>query len=173
MYEKLEKFKDGAIWKIIQKIVNFLMICCGISVVVLIFSAVIARYFFKTDIYGVEEIILTVAFWLYFAGSINGSMEDSHIKADLMDVYITNHRIKYIIKSFAKLIESVVYLVVSGWAINLFAMNLERMPRTTGLKIPIALAQFPIAAGFVFMVLFALYYCLLYFSFSWHQSEEA
>ncbi|MFZ5946091.1 MAG: TRAP transporter small permease [Bacillota bacterium] len=162
MHEKIKQLQQGKIWGAFNIAIRFLLIFCSIASVVLIFSAVIARYVFHRDIYGIEEIILTIAFWLYFAGSVSGSMEDSHIKADILDVYVSNHRVKYLLKAVAKLVEVIVYIVFSKWAINLFMLNLQRMPRTTGLKIPLVAAQVPIAAGFVLMTLFAFYYGLLY-----------
>ncbi|MEG0378035.1 MAG: TRAP transporter small permease subunit [Eubacterium sp.] len=164
MFEKLMSFQDSLFWRGIKFVQNILLSVCSLAAVFAIFLTVVMRYIFSSDLYGMEEIILVIAFWLYFVGGSRGSLEDTHIKADLVDVFVKNTRVMYLIKGFAKLVETVVYLLFSKWAISLFFLNLSRMPKTPGLKIPYVVSQFPIALGFVLMCFFAGYYCLLFFS---------
>ena len=166
MYEKLLLCQESKLWNAFMFIVKLFSILSGAGACLLIFSAAVARYIFHSDIYGVEEVILALAFWLYFWGAVRGSSEDSHIKADLLDVYLTNHRVKYLIKTFAKVIEFAVYCFFSKWAVDLIITNIERMPRTTGLKIPFLVAQAPIAIGIILMAVLAFYYIALYLSYS-------
>ncbi len=164
MYDKLVKIQESGIWRVIDKINGILLSICGVLAVVTIFANVIARYIFKTDIYGMEEIILVIAFWLYFIGGSNASMENSHIKADLVDVFVKNKVKMYTINGMAKLVEFITMAVLSAWSIDLVVLNAIRMPKTPGLKIPFIVSQIPIAIGFVIMTIFAAYYCLLFFS---------
>jgi len=160
----IDKLRRSGAWRGIDMLVNIILIATGMVITLIIFSTVIARYFLQADIFSAEEAILIIAWWLYFAGSIKGSIEDSHIKVDLLDVYIKKPKAKYGIKVVAKFIEFCVNIVLTRWAFNLLILNFHRMPRTMGLRIPVIIAQFPIAVGFLFMAAFSLYYCLFYLS---------
>jgi TRAP-type C4-dicarboxylate transport system permease small subunit len=159
--ESIEGLREAGLWRSVEALIDALIVLSSMTTTTLIFSTVIARYFFKTDIYASEEIILTISFWLYFAGGIKGSIEDTHIKADLMDVYLKNSA-KYCMKVLAKAIEALVNVVLSIWSVNLVILNFHRMPKTVGLKIPIIIAQIPIALGFLLMAVFSVYYGILY-----------
>ena len=58
MLQKLEDFRKGKIWCGVDKFVSALTTLAGISLTAVIFVVVIARYIFKQDIFGSEEIIL-------------------------------------------------------------------------------------------------------------------
>ena len=101
-----------------------------------IIYAVILRYIFKSNFYGSDEVILLFAFWLYFMGAVYGSYEDSHIKADLVNVYVKNIRVKDFISLIAQVIMIIVNIVLIIWAWDYFLWGLEKMPRSTGLNPP-------------------------------------
>ncbi len=167
MYEKVKNFQNSKFWKLGEKLNGLLLMFFGIGATAVIFSAVIARYIFHLDIYGNEEIILILAWWLYFIGAMNGSMEDSQIKAEMMDIFLKNRIVLMKIKGIAKIIEGIVFAASSVLSINLVKLNMIKMPKTTALKIPFTVAQFPIALGFIFMAFYAFYYVKGY-----HRSAE-
>lgn len=163
MYNSLIKFQDSKIWKTMSRFQAVILYLCCVFITLTIFMTVIMRYIFKTDLYGVEEIILVIAFWLYFIGGANGSMEDSHIKADILDVAIKKDGLKYTLKCVAKVIESIVLIVFTKMSLDLVILNFHRMPKTPGLKIPYIITQSSIALGFLLMALYTVYYALLFF----------
>ncbi len=163
MLDKLTEFQNSKVWKTTDKIQSAILFLCSVLITITIFMTVIMRYVFKTDLYGVEEIILVIAFWLYFIGGARGSMEDSHIKADILDVIIQKDKLKYGMKSFAKAVESFVLIVFTKMSIDLVLLNIQRMPKTPGLKIPYVVTQFSIALGFFMMSLYTIYHCLVFF----------
>ena len=164
MYEKVKNFQNGKFWRFSEKLNGILLMCFGVAATAVIFGAVVARYILHKDIYGNEEIILLIAWWLYFIGAMNGSMENSQIKAEMMDIFVKNHRVLMKIKASAKFIEGVVFAASALLSVNLVQLNLIKMPKTTALKIPLAVSQVPIAIGFVFMAFYAFYYALLFIS---------
>jgi TRAP-type C4-dicarboxylate transport system permease small subunit len=153
MYDKLINFRNSKVWKITDNVQSAILFFCSVSITITIFMTVIMRYVFKTDLYGVEELILVIAFWLYFIGGSRGSMEDSHIKADILDVVIQNDKLKYGLKSFGKAVESFVLIVFAKMSLDLVILNFQRMPKTPGLKIPYVVTQTSIALGFFMMAL--------------------
>ena len=162
MLQKLEDFRKGKIWCITDKIVSALTSVAGIALTVVIFAVVVARYGFKQDIFGSEEIILLLAWWLYFMGCIGASQEDSQIKADMVDVFVSNQFIIDLTKGIAKALEAAVFFFCTYLTYLMLAVNMVKKPVTTGLKIPYLASQIPIFIGFIGMALFAVYWAVYY-----------
>lgn len=138
-------------WKVLRTLVKYIMILCSIASTGCILYSVILRYIFKSNFYGSDEIILMFAFWLYFTGAVYGSYENSHIKADLMNVYVKNIRIKDFINLLAQMIMIVVNVILITWALDYFMWGLEKMPLSTGLKIPLVIPQSAVFFGLLLM----------------------
>lgn len=164
MFKKLEDFQQSKLWKGFYNVNGVIVSIAGVCLTLMVFITVVARYFFKTDIFGSEEIIMLFAWWLYFLGGIGGSQEDSQISADMIDVFCSNKFIVDLCKGIAKLVEAVVFFISTYFTIIMLKTNFIKMPRTTGLKIPFVASQFPIAIGFFFMALFAVYWGLYFIS---------
>ena len=162
MLKKIEDFQKGKLWCGVDKFVSALITIAGISLTGVIFAVVIARYIFKTDIFGSEEIILLLAWWLYFMGGIGGSQEDSHIKADMVDVFVSNQFVIDLTKGIAKALEAAVFFFCTYLTFLMLKVNYVKMPVTTGLKIPYLASQIPIFIGFIGMALFAVYWAVYF-----------
>lgn len=139
------------VWKFMIASVKYIMILCSVASTSCIIYSVVLRYIFKKNFYGSDEVILMFAFWLYFMGAVYGSYENSHIKADLMNVYVKNIRIKDFIALIAQVIMIVVNVVLITWAWDYFLWGLEKMPLTTGLKIPLVIPQSAVFFGLLLM----------------------
>lgn len=162
MHNKLSNIQNSAAWKLIYKANGGLISLAGALLTLMVFVTVIARYVFKQDIFGGEEIILLLAWWLYFLGGIGGSQEDSQIKADMISIFCSNETIVDLFKGIAKAVECIVFFFCTYLSILLLRTNFVAMPVTTGLKIPYVASQIPIAIGFLGMAVFALYWALFY-----------
>jgi len=81
------------ILKFLLRFQKTIMIFTSLSIVFLLTASTILRYFFKTDIPGVEELLLLPIFWLYFMGGSQASYEDSHISGELLSTYVKNKKI--------------------------------------------------------------------------------
>ena len=68
------------------------------------------RYIFSSDFKGAEELILAVAFWMYFIGAYMATYEDSHISADLFTSMLKTD----MGKNIAKLVRLVISLLAFG-----------------------------------------------------------
>lgn len=141
-------------WSILLILIKYLMILCSVISTGCILYSVILRYIFKSNFYGSDEIILLFAFWLYFMGAVYGSYNNSHIKADLMNVYVKNIRIKDFINLIAQLITIIVNIILLVWAWDYFLWGLNKMPLSTGLKIPLVIPQSAIFFGLLLMAFF-------------------
>lgn len=145
-------------WKTLRALVKFVMILCSAASTACIIYAVILRYIFKSNFYGSDEVILMFAFWLYFTGAVYGSYENSHIKADLINVYVKNIRTKDFINLIAQAIMTAVNLILVIWAWDYFMWGLEKMPLSTGLKIPLVIPQSAVFFGLLLMMFYHIVY---------------
>ena len=129
------------LWHCLDWIQQIVMVSTSVSIVLLVLVQVSLRYFFRKPIMGVEELACLFGFWLYFTGAANGSRERSHIKADLLDVFVKNKKTLY----WAKTIVLFVLIVLSGifvsWTFNYFNWSIKTWERSPALTIPMVYAQ--------------------------------
>jgi len=137
---------------------KWVLIVASILIMLGICTQAACRYLFQIDFYGLEEVIILVAFWMYFFGGSYGSYERSHITADIVTVYVTNEKLKRILMLISSLITTVICLLFTYWAYGLFIWGIEKMARTPVLEIPMVLSQSSIFAGFILMSLYSTIY---------------
>ena len=145
-------------WRALRFTVKWLMIIGSVVSTVCMVYAVIKRYIFSGNFYGSDEIIMLFAFWLYFMGAVYGSYEDSHIKADLLNVYIKNMRIKDGLAILAQFCTVVVNTIVLMWAFKYFCGEISKWGLSTSLKIPLVIPKSAVFFGFLLMEFYHVYY---------------
>ncbi|MDO4952273.1 MAG: TRAP transporter small permease [Synergistaceae bacterium] len=150
--------KDTAVWNLLLKVIRFVIVVCNMMSTVTILAAVFMRYVLGSNFYGSDEIILLFAFWLYFIGAAYGSYENSHIKADLMKMYVKNMRTKDAIGLLAETLTLAVNTVVLVWSAQMLLWSLAKNPLTTSLKIPISISHSAIFLGMLLMEFYHGYY---------------
>ncbi|MBD9195621.1 MAG: TRAP transporter small permease [Clostridiales bacterium] len=128
----------------------------GVIILLAMVAQVILRYVLKMNLFGMDEIILCFVFWFYFFGGVNGSREDSQIRADVVTMAIKNKKVVWGLRIVTRAIELIATGFLIYLSIGLFITNCERMPTTQGLKIPYIVPQFAIVVGFILMFMYNL-----------------
>lgn len=147
-----------AFWKILHTVVKWLMITGSVVSTICMIYAVIKRYIFSGNFYGSDEVIMLFAFWLYFMGAVYGSYEDTHIKADLLNVYIKDMHIKDALALLAQFCTVVVNTIVLAWAFRYFSSEISKWGLSTSLKIPLVIPKSAVFFGFLLMEFYHVYY---------------
>lgn len=149
--------------KALKKIWNFLLTCekaimivASIVVVVLITVSVIMRYILEKNFPGMEELIVMVAFWIYFMGGIYGSYENSHITADILSVFVEKEKTKLIIAFVREIITAIILFMASYCAIELMAYTAQAGAVSTVLKVPMIVVYAPIFIGMFMMTFYTV-----------------
>jgi len=155
----IETIKKSLIWKFLEKIQQWLMIASSIFVVIIMCVVVVLRYVFRSDLYGIEEIVLIAAFWLYFIGSSYGVYDKSHVKADILPQMMSK-KSQAFLSVIISLTVSALCILFTYWSIDMIGHCLKYMPRTTGLRIPIVVSQFSIFVGYFLMSFYSVIYFL-------------
>jgi TRAP-type C4-dicarboxylate transport system permease small subunit len=138
-------FKNSAAWAFLVRIQEWLLTLTSVFVVLIMCVEVFLRYVIKSDLFGLEEIVVIAAFWLYFMGSSYGVYEKSHVKAD-------------IIPQMLKPRHQALLSVVIRFTIAALCILYSWMPKTTGLRIPIFISQSSILIGYILMSLYSVVY---------------
>ena len=89
----LKKINDGFI-----KVSEYMTFALSAVVCAMIVWWAAKRYLFAGEFYGAEELILAIAFWMYFIGAYIATHEDSHISADLFTGMLKTEKAKNIAK---------------------------------------------------------------------------
>jgi len=145
-------------WKGLSEVIRWLMIACSVISTGCMVYSVVLRYVFKGNFYGSDEVIMLFAFWLYFMGAVYGSYENSHIKADLLNVYIKNMRKKDAVALLGQLLTIVVNTIVLVWAIRYFGAEIAKGGLSTALKIPLVIPKSAVFFGFLLMEFYHVVY---------------
>lgn len=135
---------------------RFILVVCNFSLMIIVVASFLSRYLFSVDFYGVEEILLILAFWLYFIGAAFGSYEKSHIEADFVQSIFGDNFITSLIAYLRDIIEVIVLIVLTYWSFLLIQFDLERWPISPGWKIPLLVPHSAIAFGFILMSIHTL-----------------
>ncbi|WP_240374025.1 TRAP transporter small permease [Bacillus piscicola] len=139
------------IWKSLLNIQRTILITCSLFIIIGISLNVVFRYILEKSLFGIEEIIVVFAFWLYFIGGSYGSYERSHITADITNSYITNEKIRLLVKAVVSLITLVICLVFTYWAVEFIVWAIQQGAESPALHIPAYIPQSAIFIGFILM----------------------
>ncbi len=142
--------------KVLIGIQEYIMIFSSVLIAGMIFIGAVMRYILKTDFYGMEELLMIFAFWLYFIGSSVASYEDSHINAELLSAFIHNERIKGLLKIFKYFLSLLISLLTTKWCVEFIMWNLDKNPKTPVYGIPLLVPQSAILISFILMSIYIL-----------------
>ena len=152
--------RDGVFWKGLLLFQRVIMAITSIMVVGLISYGAAIRYTFEKDFYGVEDIVLLVAFWMYFIGGSYGSFRKTHISAEVIPNYIRNKKAKSFVRLVVSVCTTLLCFALTFWGFLLILWNLELMPTTPALGIPVVCSQGAIFLGLLLMSFYTAVYTI-------------
>ena len=150
----MTKIEDTRIWNLVLKLERFVIVLTGWLVTVLIVLGVVLRYLLNADLFGIEEILIILAFWLYFMGSAYGSYEGSHIRADIYKVFLKNPKAVKLINLLTLSISSFTSAVFTIWGFKYVLWGLQKGAKSPGWRIPQVIPQSSIFFGFLLMTVY-------------------
>ena len=148
---KLKRADSGS-----ELVLNWVCVITEVWTCAVIVIGAAARYIFKTDLFGAEELILFAAFWLYFIGSALGTKEDSQISADMTSLFIKNKKVLAAIRVVKFVISFLITSVGVVWAYNYVVRQIEMNAVSNSFKAPLAIQQASILACFILSAIYLL-----------------
>ena len=154
-----ERIQQSVLWEILlkfQRIILVFVTCVAIGV---LGGAVTSRYVFHCDFRGYDEIVLVVAFWMYFIGSSHASFEESHVAVDIVE---QNFSRKTALKVgiFSKLLQIFIGIPLIYLSYEMLVWDIQFNPRTADWSIPFFIPQVSMLIGFALMTFYSLIYIL-------------
>jgi len=121
------------------------------------FVQVVTRYVLQVPVMGLEETIMYPTLWLYIFGAVNASRENSHIRANVLEIFLKTDRQHTILAIAGELISLTVgiWLLTWAWDYTRYAWRVWRESPT--LYIPTFYADVALLVG---MVLMMAYTCI-------------
>lgn len=153
----IEAIKGSLLWKVLGLFQKAVLILSSVFVALIMCAQVLMRYVFKSDLYGMEEIIVIVAFWLYFMGSSYGVYEKSHVRADIIP-QLLSEKPRRILSLAVQATMTVLCLLFSWWGLDFIGYSLQEMPRTLIWAIPLAVGQSSVLVGYLIMSFYSAVY---------------
>lgn len=133
------------------KLQEYILIFTSIAISLLIFTAAFVRYVLESDFYGSEEIVMLFAFWLYFIGSSLAERENSHISANMINVFVKNENVKKFFSILKYTLSLVICIIVTYWSYEFILRSFRLNPSTPVLRMPLVYTQLPVLISFVLM----------------------
>lgn len=99
-----------------DRFARYLLTALIISVALGQFVQVITRYVLQVPVMGLEETMAFPTVWLYILGSVNASRENTHIRANVLEIFIKTDRGHTILAIIGEVISLVVGFWLLSWA---------------------------------------------------------
>jgi TRAP-type C4-dicarboxylate transport system permease small subunit len=135
---------------------KYTLIISSLLIVIGLFLAVLLRYVFEIDLFGITELLLIPTFLLYFIGGAHGSYEKSHITADIVGAYVKNESFKNWVTVFTSLVTLIVCIIITKWTFDYVIWSFDNGGKTPGWKIPYYIPHGTVLIGFILMTFYTI-----------------
>ena len=139
--------------RFIEKIQNWVLLLTGTAITMMILVNALFR-FLKVDWFGSEELILFVAFWLYFTVSACASRERTQISADMLTLFIKAPAALRMISIIKDVISLVMAAVFTGWAVQFVQWQYKLKATSAVYKLPTIISLIPILICFALWTIY-------------------
>ncbi len=131
------------------------MLISGCIITVLVFIEVVLRYVLGSPLFGIEELIVLIAMWMYFIGASYGAYERSHIKAEFIHTWVRSPKQYILIRLISSSITFTLSLIMIKWTYPFFIWSITKGGTSQALLLPMYYSQ---SAVFVGAILMSLYF---------------
>ena len=118
------------------------------------FVQVITRYVLQVPVMGLEETMLYPTLWLYILGAVNASREDTHIRANVLEIAIKTPRGHTILAIVGEVISLTVGLWLLTWAWDFTEYAWRVWKESPTLYIPTFYSDVALVVGLGLMMLY-------------------
>ena len=118
------------------------------------FVQVITRYVLQVPVMGLEETMLYPTICLYILGAVNASRENSHIRANVLEIFLKSPRAHTILAIVGEIASLIVGLWLLGWAWDFTRYSIRTWRESPTLYIPTFYADVALVIGLGLMMVF-------------------
>lgn len=124
------------------------------------FVQVITRYVLQVPVMGLEETMLYPTMWLYILGAVNASRENSHIRANVLEIFLKTpfqHTLLAVIGEIASLVVGI-WLTIWAWDFTRYSLRVWKESPT--LYLPTFWVDVALVVGLVLMMIYTTYHLI-------------
>ena len=143
-----------------ERFTQYLLVTLIGSVALGQFVQVITRYILQVPVMGLEETIMFPTLWLYVLGSVNASRENTHIRANVLEIFLKTPRQHTILAIVGELISLVVGVWLLTWAWDFTRYSWRVWKESPTLYIPTFYADVALCIGLGLMMLYTTMHML-------------
>ncbi|GAA3548480.1 TRAP transporter small permease [Zobellella aerophila] len=115
---------------------------------------IFTRAVLDAPLFGLEELILVVAMWIYMLGAVLASRERSHLSADFVQVVCSNPKMIQVMRLLSTLISLLMAVMFVTWSYDLLQWGINKGQATPVFQLPWYISQ---SSLFVAALLFCFY----------------
>ena len=136
------------------------------------FIQVLTRYVFEVPVMGLEESILYPTIWLYILGAVNASREDTHIRANVLEIFLKTDRQHKILSVIGEVVSLIIgfWLLYWAWDFTAYAWRVWRESPT--LYIPTFYADVALIVGMALMMFYTILHLVRHVRFLARGHEQ-
>lgn len=120
------------------------------------FVQVITRYVLEIPVMGLEETMMYPTLWLYILGSVNASRENTHIRANVLEIFLKTPRAHTILAIVGEIISLTIGLWLLSWAWDFTRYAWRTWRESPTLYIPTFYSDVALAAGLALMMVYTM-----------------
>jgi len=119
------------------------------------FVQVVTRYVLQVPVMGLEETLLYPTIWLYILGAVNASRENTHIRANVLEIFLSKPRAHALLAAVGEVLSLVVGLWLLTWVWDFTRYSWRVWRESPTLYIPTFYADVALLIGMALMMLWA------------------
>ncbi|RDC71256.1 TRAP transporter small permease [Rhodovulum sp. 12E13] len=122
------------------------------------FVQVVTRYVLQVPVMGLEETMLYPTLWLYMLGAVNASRENTHIRANVLEIFLKTDRQHTILAIVGEIISLIVGLWLLSWAWDFTQYSWRVWKESPTLYIPTFFSNVALVIGLGLMMLYTAWH---------------
>mgnify|MGYP003113784983 FL=1 len=115
-----------------------------------------SRAVLDTPFFGLEELVLMAAMWLYMLGAALASRDRSHLSADFIQAFSKNEMLNNVTRLIATTISLIIAALFVTWSYSLFAWGFEKGQVTPVFRIPHYFSQGSLFVASILLLIYTL-----------------
>lgn len=126
------------------------------------FVQVITRYVLEIPVMGLEESLLYPTLWLYMLGAVNASRENTHIRANVLEIFLSTERQHQVLAVIGEVISLIVGIWLTTWAWDFTKYSMRVWRESPTLYLPTFYVDVALFVGLVLMMIFTVWHLLMH-----------
>ncbi|MGY0218490.1 TRAP transporter small permease [Endozoicomonadaceae bacterium StTr2] len=118
------------------------------------FVQVITRYVLEVPVLGLEESLLYPTLWLYMLGAVNASRENTHIRANVLEIFLKTERQEKVLAVIGEALSLGIGIWLTTWAWDFTRYSWRVWKESPTLYIPTFYVDVALFTGLVLMMLY-------------------